>query len=500
MDTGARCSIEAVGDVAVLHVAGAVEMAGADALRDEILARVQGSGLSKIVLDLRNVPLVDSSGLGLFMSLAQQFSNSKRIRFCNMAGNVRAVFEYMGVATYLDLDRSLEESLAALAKPAPPSKSARRVVEKPLDLPGKYILNDAGQRYCTQLRIPVRDLRTFSGEKAVGFDWKVCKLDLLRKLVVHGLITTIEITRPEFVSARHALLDLIRTILTGIILKRFRPELKRRLRRTPEAARIAEDPAFIGLVGDRAAMASALRRRAVWAANLRSSIEEECAARTRSGSPEGTCDEETLSRVSSLLDEVDDETALLLALGGADLVGTSSDVVYSYARRLEIAEHLCLMLAEFIQLAEKSFLTNLAERELFVRSHPEELERMLAEEAFRDRLRERAVQRNELMLLRMDFTGTVMDPSDPAAIRITVRNRGLIGYGSRLENLGRRPRAVKENTLEQILKADEEGGGLGLIYHTLLREKCAAEGMDFSTSVIRNEKEDETVASLNLTL
>lgn len=500
MDTGARCSIEIVGDVAVLHLAGAVEMAGADALREEILARVQGSGLSKVILDLRKVPLVDSSGLGLFMSLTQQFAGTKRVRFCNMVGAVRAVFEYMGVATYLDLDHDLEESLAALAKPASPAKAARKVPEKPLNLPGKYVLNEAGQRYCAQLRIPVRDLRTYSGDKAVGFDWKVCKLDLLRKLVVYGLITTIEISRPEFVSARHALLDLTRTILSGILYKRFRPELKRRLRQTPEAARIAEDPAFIGLVGDRAAMASALRRRAVWAANLRTSIEEECAARTRAASPEGTCDDETQGRVSSLLDEVDDETALLLALGGADLVGAASDVVYSYARRLEIAEHLCLMLMEFIQLAEKSFLTNLAERELFVRSHPEELERMLAEEAFRDRLRERAVQRNDLMLLRMDFSGTVLDPSDPAEIRITVRNRGLIGYGSRLENLGRRSRTVKESTLEQILKADEEGGGLGLIYHTLLREKCAAEGMGFSTSVIRNEKEDETVAKLSLTL
>ena len=500
MDSGTRCSIEVRKDVAVLYLAGAVEMAGADSLRDEILSLLQDSGLAKVVLDLKNVPLVDSSGLGLFMSLTQQYTGSKRIRFCNMAGNVRAVFDYMGIATYLDLDRTLEDSLEALAKPAPPSKVTRKTTQKPLDLPGKYVLNEAGQRYCAQLRIPVRDLRVFSGEKTVGFDWKVCKLDLLKKLVVHGLITTIEIAKPEFVSTRHALLELTRTILTGILLKRFRPELKRRLRQTPEAARIAEDPGFLSLVGNRVAMASALRRRAVWAATLRNSIEEECAARTRSASLEGTCDDETLARVSDLLDEVDDESALLLALGGADLVGAASDVVFSYARRIEIAEHLCLMLMEFIQLAEKSFLTNLAQRELFVRSHPEELEHMLAEEAFRDRLRERAVQRNELMLLRMDFTGTVMDPSDPAVTRITVRNRGLIGYASRLENLGRRARTVKENTLDQILKAEEAAGGLGLIYHTLLQEKCAAEGMGFSTSVVRNEKEDETIATLSLTM
>ncbi|HSV56998.1 MAG TPA: STAS domain-containing protein [Magnetospirillaceae bacterium] len=500
MDNAARCTTEIVRDVVVLHLSGPVEMSGADALREEILAVIQGSGCDKVVLDLRNVPLVDSSGLGLFMSLVQQYSGSKRIRFCNMAGNVRAVFDYMGIATYLDLDPVLEDSLATLIRSAPPPKSARKTPGKPLSLAGKYILNEAGQRYCAQLRIPVRDLRTFAGERAIGFDWKVCRLDLLKKLVVHGLITTIEISKPEFVSARHALLDLTRTILCGILYKRFRPELKRRLRLTPEAARIAEDPEFIGLIGDRAAMASALRRRAVWTATLRTSIEEECAARTRAGIPEAICDEETLARVSSLMDEMDDETALLLALGGADLVGAASDVVYSYARRVEIAEHLCLMLMEFIQLAEKSFLINLAERELFVRNHPEELERMLAEEAFRDRLRERAVQRGELMLLRMDFSGTVMDPADPAVIRIMVRNRGLIGYGSRLENLGRRPRTVKENTMDQILSADEEGGGLGLIYHTLLRAKCAAEGMDFSTSVVRNEKEDETIAVMSLTL
>ncbi|MCK7488852.1 MAG: hypothetical protein MZU79_00325 [Anaerotruncus sp.] len=342
-----------------------------------------------------------------------------------MAGNVRAVFEYMGIATYLDLDHNLKESLAA------PSQTRRAGQGGPQGRgktpgPSGEICPERGR---AEVLRPAPHPRPgpsgpFPGIGPWGFDWKVCKLDLLRKLVVHGLITTIEISRPEFVSARHALLDLTRTILSGILLKRSRPELKQGLRRTrggPDRL----GPRLHRPAGDRAAMASALRRRAVWAANLRTSIEEECAARTRSlpggdlrrGHPDPGL--QPPGRGGR------DETALLLALGGADLVGTAADVVYSYARRLEIArEHLCLMLMEFIQLAEKSFLTNLAERELFVRSHPEELERMLAEEAFRDRLRERAVQRNELMLLRMDFTGTVMDPSDPAVTRITVRNRG----------------------------------------------------------------------------
>lgn len=492
--------------IVVARVAGAVELGSLEQLKERLEAAAAsatagaGGAAGGLVVELSGAPFVDSSGLGLFISLVRRRKDALRVRFCGLSPAVAAAFAYVGVKSPLEVDAGLEDSVAWLQRNLAKAAPAKDAGKPRLPLAAKYLLNEAGQRYCAQLRIPLADLRTQDGVRAVGFDWKTCNLELLRKLVIHGLVTTIEIARPEFVSARAELIEMVRTILDGMLIKRFRPELKLRLRNNPEAARIAGDPGFAALVGNRAAVASALKERATWAEALRASIEADCAARIRSASPSGSCDDEDSARVAALLDAIDDETALILVFGGPELVTTATEVVYSYARRMGIAEHLCLMLTEFVQVAEKSFFQNLAERDLYVRNHPEELERLLGEAEFRERLLKHAAQRDELMVLKLAFSGTVLDPAAPSVTEITVRNRGLVGYASRVDVMGRRVRMVKENSLEQILKQDAEGGGLGLIYHSLLEESCKAEGMGFSSNVVRDEQKDETVATLKLSL
>ena len=483
-----------------IRISGAIEFGSTDTLKAKLEIFIRTHPAPGLVIDLSDVPFVDSSGLGLFISLVQRHREHRKIRFCGLLPQVAAAFEYIGVKSPLEMDASAEEAVASIGAAGTRSAPAVKTEAPRISIAAKYLLNEAGQKYCAQLKFPVRDLRTQDGVRAIGFDWKVCNIGLLKKLVIHGLVTTIEIARPEFVSARSNLIDLVRTILDGMLIKRFRPELKRRLRESPTAERLAADPGFVALVGDRAAVSTALRERAVWASALRASIEADCAARIRHANENGTCDDEEMQRVSDLLEAIDDETALILTLGGSALVGTATEVIYSYARRMGIAEHLSLMLMEFVQVAEKSFFQNLAERDLYVRNHPEELEHLLGESSFRERLLKHAAQRDELMVLRLSFSGTVMNPAAPSVTEITVRNRGLIGYASRKDVMGRKLRMVKENSIEQILMADTEGGALGLLYHSLLAENCAAEGMGFRSSVVRDEAKDETIATLALSL
>jgi len=373
-----------------------------------------------------------------------------------------------------------------------------------IDVEARYFLTKAGERYCAQSRIPVKDLTTYDGERASGFEWRRCKVELLKKLVIYGLLTSIEITRFEFVSKRAPLIGLTRAMLTGILLKRFRAQLKLRLREHPAAAAVIANPSVALTAADRGALAAALAERSSWITALRASIEAECLSAFAAAPLQGPEEEAERSRgMTDLIEAIDDETWLLMALTGPDLVGPVSAMVQSYSTRLGIAETLTLMLMEFVQYAERSHLLNMAERDRYVRAHPEELDRMLGEPEFRDKLLERAVERGELIFIGISFTGTILNPSAPTTVEIRVRNRGLIGYASRTEMINRRVKMVKESSLDQILQEQERndpGAGLGLFYLSNLEEACAQEGIAFRTSIQRDEFRDETISLMSVTI
>ena len=61
-----------------------------------------------------------------------------------------------------------------------------KAIDEAIDLEARYFLTKSGERYCAQSRIPVKDMQTREGERASGFEWKRCKIELLKKLVIHG--------------------------------------------------------------------------------------------------------------------------------------------------------------------------------------------------------------------------------------------------------------------------------------------------------------------------
>jgi anti-sigma B factor antagonist len=63
---GSLVTIEARGDAVVVHVAGEVDVDGAARLRTA-LARAVGSGFVDLVVDLREVAFIDSTGLGVLV-------------------------------------------------------------------------------------------------------------------------------------------------------------------------------------------------------------------------------------------------------------------------------------------------------------------------------------------------------------------------------------------------------------------------------------------------
>ncbi|MDP3179115.1 MAG: hypothetical protein Q8M76_14505 [Spirochaetaceae bacterium] len=248
-----------------------------------------------------------------------------------------------------------------------------------IELPSLLLLSEAGMNFCLARGIILRDLRTRGGERAEGLAWSSFKADALARLVRHGFLAALEISRPEMVSARSHILKAVSSIVSGVLDRRMRAELGPGLGRTPGSA------------------------------------------------------------------------------------------IERYARRMGIAEHLAILSMEFVQAAEKRYLLHLASKDPRARKEMDRIDGMLAHAAFRERLISHAAQRGELLVFRVEI--------EEAAVRVSIRNRGLLDLGA---------------------ERGFEVRGAESVYHQRLSRECAVAGMGFGSSVSCDRTRGETLALIEL--
>ncbi len=370
------------------------------------------------------------------------------------------------------------------------------------DIQAKYFLNQNGINYCLYNHIPLRDLHGWDGERGTGFAWRSCRADSLKHLVVRNMLSHIELDRSEFISARAPLIGMTRLFLAGALIARFRPELKRLLVSNPHAARLLAAPSALAIFASRDSIASAIGSQVVRISSLRDAVATEC-IRSATG---GACfddAEEGLGWIAELIDAIDKETLLLLTLLGPAGIDRAAETVLTYAKRVGLAGQLSLLLMELIQVAEKSYYQSLAQHDRSARAHPEEIQHLLSEPEFRERLIKIAAQRGESMVLRISFAGLPGARSGSGHLDIAVRTKGLIGYGPQGQDAFGHRKSVKRTDLECLLKSvarDDQYAELSLAYYAGFEKACAQEGMAFSSSVVLDEMKNETVTTMSIAL
>jgi len=96
-----------------------------------------------------------------------------------------------------------------------------------IELPSLLLLSEAGREFCAARGIILRDIRTRSGERAEGFAWSSFRAEAISRLVSHGFLSALEVSRPEMVSARPQILALVRAVVASVLERRIRAELRR---------------------------------------------------------------------------------------------------------------------------------------------------------------------------------------------------------------------------------------------------------------------------------
>jgi hypothetical protein len=371
-----------------------------------------------------------------------------------------------------------------------------------IHFPSKYMLNMTGVEYCIRRQIPMQDLHGWDGRKAVGFEWRTCRADLIEKLVMLDLLSHIEINRPEFVSIRNQLISMTQSILTGAFTARFRSELRRRIASEPTLTATFAKPSAMALLADYASIAAALQSQARRIALIRAAIKAECGENSPNGISPFEIDEGPRS-IDGLIDAIDNKTMLTLALAGPNAVRFAAEMALVFARRIGLAGHLSLLLMELIQIAEKSYFQSLTSHDRVARAHPEEVQSLLAEPEYRERLIRIATQRGESMILDISFDGLTGLCPGSGVLGIAVRTKGLIGQA--WLGMGRMSRAdsLKTTNLECLLKSaarDDQFAELSLAYYAAFEEACARENIGFTSSVILDGKTNETVTTMRIAI
>ena len=101
--------------VKVVHLHGPIDVSQAMALRDLLGAQID-SPSARVLLDLTDVSLIDSSGIGILVT-AHRRADGQGARFglAGATGTVARVFEMTRTNKLLSLYDSVDEGVAALA-------------------------------------------------------------------------------------------------------------------------------------------------------------------------------------------------------------------------------------------------------------------------------------------------------------------------------------------------------------------------------------------------
>ena len=98
----------------IFYLKGNIGMDTEKVLTSNVLDILENMHSPKVVLHMKDVDFVDSSGLGLLMNLQSKLKNKAKFRFCQVKENIKMAIEYTNLTHFFKIDDTEEESVQAL--------------------------------------------------------------------------------------------------------------------------------------------------------------------------------------------------------------------------------------------------------------------------------------------------------------------------------------------------------------------------------------------------
>lgn len=100
-------------DITVINVEGQLIVGNRQELKQKILEELEG-GARKFLIDFTNTGYIDSSGLGVLVSLSKKIrEQGGELRLANLNEDLRTLFELTKLDTLFQISDSREEALSS---------------------------------------------------------------------------------------------------------------------------------------------------------------------------------------------------------------------------------------------------------------------------------------------------------------------------------------------------------------------------------------------------
>jgi anti-sigma B factor antagonist len=114
-----KISNREVDGVAVLALDGRIVLGEETVALREKVKGLLGEGKKKIVLDLKNVSMIDSSGLGALVAAhSSAKSGGATLRLCNLGSRTNELLQMTRLVTVFEVSNSEAEAISAMSKSA----------------------------------------------------------------------------------------------------------------------------------------------------------------------------------------------------------------------------------------------------------------------------------------------------------------------------------------------------------------------------------------------
>lgn len=100
--------------IGIFRFVDRIEVFQAEQIRQAVYSRLEEDHLRALVFSFREVPYIDSSGVGVFVNLQYQIGTSVPIRMCEVSQPVRDVLTFTNLVSRFAIDDTEHDSLAQL--------------------------------------------------------------------------------------------------------------------------------------------------------------------------------------------------------------------------------------------------------------------------------------------------------------------------------------------------------------------------------------------------
>jgi len=88
-------------DITIVSIEGKIDLYAAPFLKNKIIELLDME--KKIIFDMSDVPYIDSSGMGILVSIKQKLKNSANLKFFNLQEAVAKLFKLTRMDTYFEV-------------------------------------------------------------------------------------------------------------------------------------------------------------------------------------------------------------------------------------------------------------------------------------------------------------------------------------------------------------------------------------------------------------